>query len=102
MQAAILEDVLSDEDFLEKLLESRSGNEVKYELSRKGINLKEEDLGKFCGILADKLERRLIEREMNRVAGGTGSIGKSISQNPELERKLKNLNNWVTEISKSF
>ena len=55
MQKAELEKVLSDENFVEALLSARSGEEMRVLLAKKGIVLKEEDLGK-------------IEKEMKKIA----------------------------------
>ncbi len=70
MENNILEDVLSDEEFVKKLLSLRSGEEVRHALEDKGVALEEKDLGKFCGKLADVLEQTLIEKQMNHVVGG--------------------------------
>lgn len=101
MQKATLENVLSDENFVETLLSARSGEEMRVLLTKKGIVLKEEDLGTFSGILADVLEKRIIEKEMMRVAGGKrGMFVKEeiISSNPKLDEKIKNLHVWLSEI----
>lgn len=101
MQKAILENILSDENFVETLLSARSGEEMKVQLAKKGIVLKEEDLGTFSGILADVLEKRIIEKEMMRVVGGKKEITvkeEIISNNPNLDQKIKNLRIWLSEI----
>ena len=101
MQKAVLENILSDEDFVETLLSARSGEEMKVKLAKKGIVLKEEDLGTFSGILADVLEKRIIEKEMMQVVGGKKEIlikEKVISGNQQLDEKIKNLRTWLSEI----
>lgn len=101
MQKATLENVLSDENFVETLLSARSGEEMRVLLTKKGIVLKEEDLGTFSGILADVLEKRIIEKEMMRVAGGKREMfvkEEIISSNPKLDEKIKNLHVWLSEI----
>ena len=101
MQKAELENILSDENFVEALLSARSGEELRVLLAEKGIVLKEEDLGTFSGILADVLEKRIIEKEMMQVVGGKKEIfikEKDISSNPKLDEKIKNLHIWLSEV----
>ena len=101
MQKAVLENILSDENFVETLLSARSGEEMRVKLAKKGIVLKEEDLGTFSGILADVLEKRIIEKEMMRVVGGkkeTTVKEEMMSNNPQLDQKIKNLHIWLSEI----
>lgn len=101
MQKAELEDILSDENFVETLLSARSGEEMRVLLAKKGIVLKEEDLGTFSGILADVLEKRIIEKEMMQVVGGKREMfmkEEVISNNPKLDEKIKNLHVWLSEI----
>lgn len=101
MQKAELENILSDENFVEALLSARSGEELRVLLAKKEIVLKEEDLGTFSGILADVLEKRIIEKEMMQVVGGKKEIfikEKDISSNPKLDEKIKNLHIWLSEV----
>ncbi len=101
MQKAELEKVLSDENFVEALLSARSGEEMRVLLAKKGIVLKEEDLGTFSGILADVLEKRIIEKEMMRVVGGKNEViirEEIILSNPKLDEKIKNLHTWLSEV----
>ena len=101
MQKAVLQNILSDEDFVKELLSARSGEEMRVKLAKKGIILKEEDLGVFSGILADVLEKRIIEKEMMSVAGGKKEIilkEEMISLHPILDEKIKNLHAWLSKI----
>ena len=101
MQKAVLENILSDENFVETLLSARSGEEMKVQLAKKGIVQKEEDLGTFSGILADVLEKRIIEKEMMRVVGGKKESTikeEMISNNPKLDQKIRNLRIWLSKI----
>ncbi len=101
MQKAELENILSDENFVETLLSARSGEEIRVKLAKKGIVLKEEDLGTFSRILADVLEKRIIEKEMMRVVGGKNEIiikEETLSSSPKLEEKIKNLRTWLSDI----
>lgn len=105
MQKAVLQNILSDEDFVKELLSARSGEEMRVKLAKKGIILKEEDLGVFSGILADVLEKRIIEKEMMHVGGGKKEIilkEEIISTHPILDEKIKNLHTWLSEIFNKY
>lgn len=58
MDKKYFEMVSSNEELVDRILESTSGDQVREELNHNGIILKEEDLGEFSGILADAFEKK--------------------------------------------
>ncbi len=63
-----LETILSDENLVNKILESETSDELKDELGKKGLILEEKDLGQFSGILADAFEEMENKRFLHEPA----------------------------------
>lgn len=70
MNSETLRKVLSDDKFVDKLLNLETGEEVKRVLLEKDIVLREEDLSEFSRILGNALEKRMSDEDLSHVSGG--------------------------------
>ena len=67
MEKNELEEILSDEEFVNELLNLETGREVKRALAKKGIKLEDGNLDKFAEVLADELEKRIKIRKLDNI-----------------------------------
>ena len=83
------EDVFSDKEFVNKLLNLETGERVMRALAEKGIVLKSEEMDEFAKFLIAALERKNEDKEKNieNVSAGV-EMGINCSNNAEYAAKL--------------
>jgi hypothetical protein len=91
MNSETLRKVLSDDKFVDKLLNLETGEEVKRALLEKDIVLREEDLSEFSRILGNALEKRMSDEDLSHVSGGAKE---------RQTKKLIDIDAWVNSLFK--
>lgn len=71
------EEAFSDENFVNELLNLKTGEQVRNALAKKGIVLTPEELDKFAEVLVRALEKsKMSEEELKNCSGGSAGEAK--------------------------